>query len=134
MDEKLQFRDFFGWDEWKTQPSLRTRVLGRSCVSFSHDPWPQQLVFFVFPFVLVFLHSLFLLVFASLCLFLNYKFIYLFIIFCVCSTSFCMIFLGVCSMSFLFLFFPLFLFVFILHVCAKEEELYSNMQKCVKLS
>ncbi len=76
MDEKLQFRDFFGWDEWKTQPSLRTRVLGRSCVSFSHDPWPQQLVFFVFPFVLVFLHSLFLLVFASLCLFFNYKFIF----------------------------------------------------------
>jgi hypothetical protein len=34
---------------------------------------------------------------------------------------------------FSFSFFPLFVFVFILHVWAKEEELYSNMQKCIKL-
>ncbi len=32
-----------------------------------------------------------------------------------------------------FFFLSLFLFVFILHVCVKEEELYSSKQECVKL-
>jgi hypothetical protein len=72
----------------------------------------------LFPFVLVFLHSLFLLVFASLPFFFYEFFFWVF----------------ARSLFLCFFFLSLFLFVFILHVCVKEEEkLYSSKQECVKL-
>jgi hypothetical protein len=73
--------DFFGWDEWNSTYPQERRVLGRSCVSFSHQPWPQQFVFFLFPFELVFVHSLFsFFVSFGVCFFIS-SYVFIFFLF-----------------------------------------------------
>ncbi len=119
-----------------TKPEIKYKSFNHSRYKFLNENlgcWISEKFFFFFPthhflphsfcflplflFVLVFLHSLFLLVFASLPFFL-------WVFFWVFARS-----LFLC-----FFFLSLFLFVFILHVCVKEEEkLYSSKQECVKL-